>query len=294
MYKEVAVKTALHKITSNYLPYKWDLNIYRGCSHKCHYCFATYSHQYLQEDNFFGNIYIKTNIAEALEKKLASKKWAKDIINIGGVTDSYQKAEEKYQLMPKIWQLLIKYRNPAIISTKSKLILRDIDIINKLSQLVNINIAATIITTDENIRKKTEPGASSINDRFALIKEFKKKTNCSVGIHTMPIIPKLTDSKENLEAIFARAKEANADYLITGILNLYSQTKITFFEFILKNYPELKDYLAELYTSAFVRKEYSNNLYKIISSLRKKYQMPSYSRVFDQGRQFNNEQLNLF
>lgn len=120
----------MNHIKTTRLPYHWDLNIYRGCEHNCEYCFAMYTHQYIEDTDFFHHIYVKKNIVEQLEKKLSSPSWKKEIINLGGVTDNYQPAEKSFQLMPEILKLMIRYKNPIIISTKSTLILRDLELIN--------------------------------------------------------------------------------------------------------------------------------------------------------------------
>lgn len=135
-------------------PYHWDLNVYRGCSHDCKYCFARYSHKYLPEKGDFSEaIFVKTNIAEALERQLRSPKWDKGVINLGGVTDNYQVAEAMEKQMPEILRLMIKYNNPIIISTKSDLILRDFDLIDQLSRKTYVNIASTITTANETLQK---------------------------------------------------------------------------------------------------------------------------------------------
>jgi DNA repair photolyase len=127
MFEEIRVTKALTKIKETNrltLPYSWDLNIYRGCEHGCHYCYAMYSHRYLEKEEkdsfpgkelsggqgcaFFQRICVKTNIAEALEKQLGARSWKKEVINIGGVCDSYQPAEAKYGLMRKVLALMIK------------------------------------------------------------------------------------------------------------------------------------------------------------------------------------------
>jgi len=165
---EINCTSALNKLKRK-IPYEWDLNIYRGCQHGCKYCYAIYSHKYLNDEEYFYNIYVKTNIVEKLEKELRHSSWKREVVNIGGVTDSYQPAENKYKLMPEILKLLIKYKTPAIISTKSDLILRDFDLIDELSKITYINIAATITTTDENLRKKIEPQGCESNKRFEML-----------------------------------------------------------------------------------------------------------------------------
>ena len=192
-YQDITVKTALHKVKSDYLPYGWDLNIYRGCEHGCRYCYALYSHKYLTSmicgnpDDYFREIYIKSNIVDILEERLRSRSWKKEIININSVTDCYQLLEEKEQIMPQILKLMIKYKNPITISTKSDLILRDYDLIDELGRLTYVNIACSLITADENMQKKLEPATPSPQRRLDMIKEMAK-SNASTGLHVMPII----------------------------------------------------------------------------------------------------------
>lgn len=126
--------------------------------HHCQYCYALYSHKYLEQDDFFGKVFVKENIVELLEKKLRSKRRAREVINLGGVTDSYQFAAEKtYQLMPQILKLFIKYKQPCIISTKSDLILRDIALWDELAREVPVSIGVSLITTDEKLQAIVEP-----------------------------------------------------------------------------------------------------------------------------------------
>ncbi|MCD7971496.1 MAG: radical SAM protein [Candidatus Azobacteroides sp.] len=269
----VLCKTALNKLNRK-IPYGWDLNIYRGCQHGCKYCFAMYSHDYLNNADYFGSIYVKTNIVEILEKELKSKKWNREIINIGGVTDSYQPYEETGKLMPEILKLLIKYKTPAIISTKSDLILRDYELIDELSRITYVNVAATITTMDEDIRKVLEPGGCESSRRFDMLKTFRK-TNASVGLHVMLILPLLTDNYENLDALCYHAREANVHYMLPGTLYLRGKTRTYFFNFISSTFPELYPGLKELYKKEGADKEYKDRLYKNINMLRDIYQLSS-------------------
>ncbi|MCC8147111.1 MAG: hypothetical protein LIO93_11915, partial [Bacteroidales bacterium] len=148
--------------------------------------------------------------------------------------------------MPEILKLLIKYKTPAIISTKSDLVLRDYYLIDELSRITYINIAATITTMDEEIRKKIEPNGSPSFNRFKVLKEFRK-TNASIGLHTMPIIPYITDSSENLEALCHYAKDSNVHYMLPGTLYLRGKTRNVFLQFIEKEFPGLYDKIKKTY-----------------------------------------------
>jgi DNA repair photolyase len=273
LYKEIHCESALNELQRK-IPYGWDLNIYRGCGHACRYCYAIYSHQYLNADGFYDDIYVKTNIVEQLERELSAPTWKREVINIGGVTDSYQKAEETYQLMPQILKLLIRYKTPAIISTKSTLVLRDYDLIDELSRTTYINIAATITTLDEAVRQKIEPGGAPATERFAMLKQFRK-TNASVGLHVMPIIPYLTDSYENLEALCANAQDSGVHYLLPGVLYLRGATRKVFFDFIQQSYPELYPRLQALYKTGGADKAYKDQLYLNVNELRNRYGISS-------------------
>lgn len=266
LYHEITCKTAVHKLKGK-LPFNWDLNLYRGCVHGCVYCYALYSHQYIGADNFFDAVYVKTNIVEQLEKELRSPRWNREVINIGGVTDSYQPAEAKYKLMPEVLKLLIKYRTPVIISTKSTLLLRDYDLIDELSRITYVNIAATITTIDESLQRKIEPMAASSTSRFAMLREIRR-TNASVGLHVMPIIPYLTDSDENLHALFSYAKECDVHYILPGVLYLRGKTRGYFLNFIQRQFPELYSALTVLYQGGNAWKNYKQTLYSMINKLR--------------------------
>jgi len=272
-YKEISCEVALNRLKRR-LPYSWDLNIYRGCEHGCKYCYAIYSHDYLGSENYYGDIYVKINIVEQLEKQLSNPIWKKEIINIGGVTDSYQPAEAHYQLMPEILKLLIKYKNPAIISTKSKLVLRDYDLIDELSKITYINVAATVTVMDESIRSKIEPGTAESNERFEVLKTFRK-TNASIGLHVMPIIPLITDTEDNFESMFTRARNCNVDYVLTGTLYLRGNTRSRFFCFLQNQYPDLTESYRVLYKTGGVSKEYKTGLYTKVNRLRNKYRLSS-------------------
>lgn len=272
-YIELESKSALNKLKRS-IPYSWDLNIYRGCEHGCKYCYAIYSHDYLSDGNFFDKVYYKKNIIEQLERELSSPDWKMEIVNIGGVTDSYQPIEKELKLMREVLKLMIKYKTPVIISTKSDLILRDIDLINELSNITYVNVACTITTMDESIRKKLEPNGSTSIKRFEVLKEFKK-TNASIGVHIMPIIPYLTDSTENLYEIYRLSSEINVDYVLPGTLYLRGKTKPFFLNFLKEEYTEVYEKLILLYKTGGAPAFYKDELYKNVNEIKSKYGVAS-------------------
>ncbi len=293
-FKEITCEIACNKLKRK-IPFAWDLNIYRGCEHGCKYCYAMYSHEYLDSDKYFEEIYVKTNVVEQLEKQISSPSWKREVVNIGGVTDSYQPAEANYELMPNILRLMIKYETPCIISTKSDLILRDYDLIDELSRITYVNIAATITSMDEDIRKLIEPNGVNSLKRFAMLKEFSK-TNASTGLHFMPIIPYITDTFDNIDSLYSSAKESRVDYVLPGTLYLKGTTRKIFLDFIKKEFPNIYDELLLLYKTGGADKEYKNNLYKTVNALREKYGLSnSYSKPMKEKlNQKEDVQLSIF
>lgn len=318
MFEEIKVKKALNRINKSSrinLPFHWDLNIYRGCEHGCNYCYAMYSHSYLEEKEgsdfleegfekklclsseerncaFFKKIYVKTNIIEALEKQLAVRGWKKEVINIGGVCDSYQPAEAKYELMRKVLALMIKYRNPVTISTKSDLILRDYDLLSELAELTSVNIAVTVTTVDENLSALLEPLASPPEKRFSVLRAFKN-TAVITGIHMMPILPFLTDSLHNLEQIMSLAAECEVDYALPEVLYLRGETRKHFFDFLELNFPELTDPYRKLYARGGADIAYKAELYGMLSLLMEKYNLSGDYTKPMQAKLSRSKQLKL-
>lgn len=293
-YKEITCSAALNKLKRR-VPYSWDLNIYRGCEHGCKYCYAIYSHQYLGSDDYFSDIYVKNNIVEQLERQLSSTSWKREVVNIGGVTDSYQPIEKQYKLMPEILRLMIKYKTPCIISTKSDLILRDYELIAELSSITYVNVAATVTCMDENIRKRIEPNSAPSLKRFAMLKEFSK-TNASTGLHFMPIIPFLTDEYENIDSLYSNAADSHVDYVLPGVLYLRGKTREVFFDFIKREFMHIYEPLQQLYKTGSAGKEYKDKLYLTVNELKEKHGLSSsYSRPMkEKMKQISGEQLSLF
>ncbi len=291
-YREIPCKSALHKLKRK-IPYGWDLNIYRGCEHGCLYCYARSSHQYLDGD-FCRDIHVKKDISSFLERELAAPGWKREVVNIGGVTDSYQPAEKEYRLMPEILKLLIQHKTPAIISTKSDLVLRDYDLIDELSRLTYVNVAVTVTTMDEGLRQLLEPGGVPSRKRFAVLEAFRQ-TNASTGLHMMPIIPYLTDTFENIDAILCRGKDARVHYVLPGTLYLRGDSRRSFFSFLETFFPEICKEFFALYQTGGAGKEYKDNLYQMVNACRKRYDLnSSYTRAMKEKMPKEGEQLSFF
>ncbi len=279
MVKELMARSILHYHERTFST-NWDANIYRGCEHKCRYCFAQYSHRYLNTEDFFEDIFVKINASEILTKELGKKKWKKFPVNVSGISDCYQPAEAKYRIMPKVIRSFIANRNPLVIVTKSILILRDIELIKELNNVAEVTVIISVSTLDEEKRRSIEPKAAPTIERMKMLKEFKD-IGCKTVVLLMPIIPYITDDEKDLDEIFRVTKEFGLGSIIAWPLHLHGKTKSVFYSFLREHFPELISNYDLLYRNGTVSDEYSADLQRTVSDLRKKYRLYS---VYEQTR----------
>ena len=274
--KAITCKSALYRHNSKWLPFKYDINVYRGCAHRCIYCYALYSHAYIGGGNFHREIYAKTNIAAVLAGEL--RRFSGETVNLGGVTDSYQPAEREYKLMPGVLELLAAHRVPLTISTKSPLILRDIDLLGRVAGAGGAKAAFTVTTLDDTVARLIEPGAPPPCARMDAVRTLRQN-GIACGVHLMPIIPCLTSGKDDLEAVFCAAKEADADYVLAGALNLKGETRACFFDSIRTAFPAQYGRLRALYSDKKAYRAYKEELHGTLELLREKYRLPYYTQA---------------
>ncbi len=293
---EITCKSAFRKLSKRIGPYRYDMNVYRGCAHHCTYCYALYSQRYLAHSDFYHDIYVKTNILEQLEKQLASPHWQHELINIGSVSDSYQPAEEQYGLMRGVLKLLIKYRNPCIIATKSRLILRDLDLIKELADLTYVNIAATITTLDERISTLLEPHALSPIQRGEVLAQIKQHTKAITGMHVMPVLPYLNDDEASLHALCAYGVQLQVDYATFGLLHLRGETKQAFFATLREHFPHLSAKYRYLYRNGKLDPAYQQAFYERLTPITTAYGINTdyMQYVLDYEQRQKMEQLSLW
>lgn len=290
MLKEINNKTLIRKCEAGFTPYSFDVNIYRGCAHRCKYCYAIYSHKYLESENFYDDIFYKKNI-DLLDKELEKNNG--ELVGVGTVCDSYQPLERSLKIMPKVLKYFIKHKTPIYLSTKSDLILRDIDLISQLSKVATVYISLSITTLNEKIARKLEPNVISSSRRFEVAKELKEKTNAYVGVHLMPIIPYITDSEENLVGIISKAKQLNLDHVVASTLNLYGETKKAFLDFVSKDFPSESDKIKKIYSSSKGTKDYYYSTNEFVKKIKKEVVFHN-KCTFKEWKSNRPEQLSLF
>lgn len=194
MIKEIKVKTALSPSQLPGLDYA--LNPYRGCAHACVYCYAP-SVIHWDKGKWGELVEVKINLPRVLSKELRTKK--KGVVGLGTVTDPYQPAEKKYEITRRCLELLLMHDFPVCIQTKSSLVLRDMDLLKRFS---NVEVGLTLTTLDDRVRERMEPGASSVEERLYALEELSKN-GIATWVFIGPVMPYITDVEALIEAIAA-------------------------------------------------------------------------------------------
>jgi DNA repair photolyase len=200
--------------------FSFSINPYRGCEHGCIYCYARPTHEYLGFSaglDFESRILIKTDSAALLRRELSSPRWKPEVIGFSGVTDCYQPAERTLHLTRQCLEVFVEFGNPCSIISKSGLVRRDIDVLQKLAKIGAVSVMLSISTLDAELSRIMEPRASSPQRRLETI-GLLADAGIPVGVMVAPVVPGLTDRE--IPAVLAAAKAAGARHAGYEMLRL--------------------------------------------------------------------------
>jgi DNA repair photolyase len=229
--------------------FRYTINAYRGCSHACTYCFARPTHEYLDLDaglDFERRIVVKVNAVERVRAELAAKRWAGDLIAMGTNTDPYQRCEGKYRLTRGIVEVLGEARNPFSILTKSTLILRDLDVLAEAAQRTRVQTAFSVGTVDDEVWKTSEPGTPHPRRRLEALVRLRE-AGIPVGVLAAPILPGISDSPAQLEALARALADAGVESASPIVLHLRPGVREEYFGWLAEARPDLVARYEEIY-----------------------------------------------
>ncbi|MFT9773473.1 Rv2578c family radical SAM protein [Brevibacterium casei] len=274
-FHEVLAKSALNRVPkSSGMPFSWTINPYRGCSHACVYCFARSTHRYLDLDageDFDREVIVKVNAPEVLAAEVAKPKWSRELVALGTNTDPYQRAEGRYGLMPGIITALADHATPLSILTKGTLLRRDLPLLARAAEDVPVEIGMSIAVHDDTLQQAIEPGTPTTTARLATVRAAAD-LGFRVTVFIMPVLPKLTDSREHLDAALRAISETGAHRVVYGALHLRPGAREWFFEWLGREHPELLPRYRRMYAnSPYASKEYRTWLRARIDPLIDRY-----------------------
>jgi DNA repair photolyase len=241
-FYEVRAKSILNRVPeASRMPFRWTINVFRGCSHACVFCFARPTHTYLDFNagrDFEREIVVKVNAPERLRAELARPSWKGEHVALGTNTDPYQWVEGRYKLMPGIWEAMRDAANPCSVLTKSPLLLRDLELMKQINERTDFSAALSVPTLDEKAWRATEPHTPNPRARLEAVAELTK-AGIRTGVLIAPLMPGVNDAPEQVEPILELAAEAGAAY-VTGIaLHLRGEVRDLWFEWLREHRPDL-------------------------------------------------------
>ena len=219
----------------------YHMNLYKGCPFGCIYCDSRCEAYHIEN---FDEVRIKENALEILEEELKSK-GLKGVVSFGTLSDPYNPEEKELELTRKALKLIAKYKFGVSIDTKSDLILRDIDLLQEISEYNNVIIKISITTYDDELARKLEPNVITSTKRFQVLK-ILRQNNLYAGVLMTPVLPFLTDTEENITNMILKSKESDAKFIYTKMgMTLKTNQRDYYYKALDVLYPGLKeDYIA--------------------------------------------------
>jgi len=267
-YFFLPVKSLLNRCDSNRVPFDWTINPYRGCEFACKYCYARYTHKFMEMEPaaFEKKIYVKKDAAVLLARDIATKYkfevgrgGAPEHIGIGTATDPYQPAEREYGVTRACLEELARHEGLSIsITTKSNLITRDIELLQEIAKKSRLWVDMTVTTLRPRLARVLEPRAPRPDLRLAAIRKLRE-AGIKVGAMASPLLPGITDREGELEAVAEAAKEAGAQWFVSGVLFLMPSSANMFLPFLREKFPRL----VGQYEDWYVRNAYAPEAYRL-------------------------------
>ncbi|HTU81989.1 MAG TPA: radical SAM protein [Candidatus Acidoferrales bacterium] len=261
---EKPAKSVLNAVKG--MPFKWSINPYRGCFHQCVFCYARRTHSFLEEDGVAAwgrRIFVKTNAPAILRAELAKRSWRHEYVAIGTVTDPYQPLEGRYRLTRGVLEALRDYATPAGLITRSPLVIRDTDVISQLARTAGAHVSVSIATLDERLAREIEPTVAPPRQRLRAVRALAE-AGIAVHVALAPVLPQITDSSENVEAVVRAARDAGACRIWHNTLYLHEITRDAFFSYLRARHPELVARYAQTYRGTYAPQAVANRIDRVV------------------------------
>ena len=236
-YRIEPCKSALTQVRG--MPFRWSLNPYMGCVHRCTFCYVRHFEQRADrpsDDRYGRSIRVKQNVAQVLGRELARRSWRHEEVALGTATDPYQPAEGRFLLTRACLEELLASGTPFSIVTRGPLIVRDVDFLATASREVPVSVYLSLPTLDERVWRTTEPGTAPPESRLRAIRVLAD-AGIDVGVGMAPILPGLSDGEEQLQAVVRAARDAGARTIWASAVHLRPGVREHFLEALARDWP---------------------------------------------------------
>ena len=275
-YLTLENRSVLTRCLSPRMPFTWMINPYRGCEFACKYCYARYTHEFMELRDgleFERKIYVKQHTAWLLRQELRTVRPGEEIA-IGTATDPYQPAERRFGITQAILREFAQHKGFDIgIVTKSNLVLRDLELLKKICENNALSVCITVTTTRTDLARILEPRAPRPDLRLMAVLKLTE-AGIHAGINCAPVLPAITDSPADLEKVVRAAAEAGARFVHVNPLFLKPCSEKIFMPFLEEKFPQLVPmYRARYSNRAYLPAEYHKRISALVRKLREKYKI---------------------
>ena len=294
-YFLLPVRSILNRCDSDRVPFAWTVNPYRGCEFGCRYCYARYTHEYLELEGaeFERKIYVKQDAGPLAARDLAREKVWGEHIAIGTATDPYQPAEREFGATRAILERMAEREGLSVsITTKSNQVVRDLDLLSRIATRSALCVNITITTLKPRLARLLEPRAPRPDLRLAAVRALRD-AGLATGVFAMPVLPGLTDGEADLDALARAARDAGAQWFAGQVLFLMPSAQKQFLPFLEQKFPRLARQYRQWYLrSGYPPEAYRREIVERVKALREKYGLGS--RPYEvEGLAWHSPQLPL-
>ena len=296
-YRSLPTRQWLNRCHSSRVPFTWTINPYRGCEYGCKYCYARFTHEFLELHDpqaFETEIFVKDWDLGSFRKEL-HKLRAGESIAIGTATDPYQPAERRFGRTRAVLEALTSVQGITIyLTTKSDLAGRDADVLRKLSSRNTVRVAVTVTTVDTHLARLMEPFAPRPDLRLQALAVLASN-GIFPGVLASPVLPLITDTMESLSAVARAGKTAGASCFSAGVLFLKPTAQQVFFPFLAEHFPHILGRYRNNYRSgAYIRGEYPEIIARRVARIRQEIGLEARAVTFAPPAPGVPRQLEMF
>jgi DNA repair photolyase len=277
-YLGIEARSLLNRCASDRMPFAWTINPYRGCEFGCRYCYARYTHEFMglaRWEDFEEKIYVKRGAARILTRELILRRLNGQSIALGTATDPYQPAERRFRVTRSLLGVLAQASDLRLsITTKSDLVVRDIDLLRRITLRNSLQVNLTVTTLDRDLSRILECRAPMPELRLQALTHLRE-AGIPAGVTLSPILPDITDDRAGLEVVIAAAKAHGAVHVFWNVLFLKPSAQQAFLPFLAQHFPHLrKRYTARFARAAFLDRAYTDRIGHLIAELKREHGLP--------------------
>ena len=292
MIKEIQAKTILNHVKQpdTWFGLKYNMNLYRGCQHRCIYCDSRSLCYGI--DDFDRDILVKANAVDLLRDALHRKRIV-GTIGTGSMNDPYMPAEKQINLTGQALEVIAENKFPVHVITKSDLVLKDLDTLVEINK-VYAAVSFTVTTAEDELSKIVEPGAPRSSRRFVAMRKLADK-GIRTGVLMMPVLPFIEDNVENITMIVEKAHENGASYIIPSLgVTLRDRQRKYFYDKLDNHFPGLREkYVKNFGGNYFGPTNDQKRLCRLLEELAYKSKIPLQIPVFESIKANKGEQPRL-